>query len=143
LRRGTRPIRNICSLKFTSEFTMTSVDNSIQTFIERAAEGKLDTSQTKAKGKTHGGSWFEVLGEILGGRLDQRIQTMFKQMEIMKDNYKETLNVKGGEQQSGAYLQAMTQFQVQSQIFGQEANATSTVVKGLGEGMTTLARKGS
>lgn len=122
---------------------MTTIDNSIQTFIERSAEGKLDTSKSNKSKGTHGGSWFEVLGEILGGRLDERIQTMFQQMQIMKENYKETLNVKEGEQQSGAYLQAMTQFQVQSQIFGQEANATSTVVKGLGEGLTTLARKGS
>lgn len=104
----------------------------------RIASGDV-SGKDDAKGK--GSSWFEALAAAMGGILGDRVNKLMQDMNTMHDSYKETLNPATGEQQSKAYMDAMTDFQVQSQLFGMESQAASTAIKSIGDGLSSLARK--
>ena len=79
---------------------------------------RLETGESRndgqARGKSVGGSWFEALAQALGGMLGQRVEALIDAKDRMVENYKSDLDTKSGEQQSKAYMEAMTDFQVQS-----------------------------
>lgn len=119
-----------------------SQDLGIQMIVARLESGEARSTDGKSGVKSGtGGSWFEALGAALGGILGDRVMALIDAKNRMVDNYKESLNVKKGEQQSRAYMQAMTDFQVQSQLFGMESQIASTAIKAIGEGLTQIGRK--
>jgi hypothetical protein len=111
--------------------------------LYRIADGDVSgTTSGKAKGK--GGSWFEALAAALGGMLGQRVGKLLDDMQTMKDNYAATLAkdpTAAQKDQASQYMAAMTDFQVQSQIFGMESQTSATAIKSIGDGLTDIARK--
>ena len=107
------------------------------------SSGRIASGDVSGKegGQGKGGSWFEALAAALGGILGARVDKLMTDMNTMHDSYKETLDPTSGEQQSKAYMDAMTDFQVQSQMFGMESQAASTAIKSIGDGLSSLARK--
>jgi hypothetical protein len=117
---------------------MSSFDLGISMTNERIQTGEArSTSGVKA---AKGGSWFEVLAAALGDILGDRVSAMIDAKNRMTENYKETLDTKSGEQQSKEYMRAMTDFQVQSQLFGMESNAVKTAIDSIGTALKDLAR---
>ncbi|NLB58198.1 MAG: hypothetical protein GX805_06980 [Gammaproteobacteria bacterium] len=102
----------------------------IETGEARATDGKSGV----AKGT--GGSWFEVLAQALGGMLGDRVMALVDAKNRMVENYSDS-----ADQQSKEYMEAMTDFQVQSQLFGMESQMSSTAIKSIGEGLISIARK--
>ena len=96
----------------------------------RATDGKSGVK------KGVGGSWFEALAAALGGILGERVMALVDAKNRMTENYSSD-----AKQQSKEYMEAMTDFQVQSQLFGMESQAVSTAIKSIGEGLTQIARK--
>lgn len=118
---------------------MSTTDLGISMSTDRITTGEARNVSGAKGGK--GGSWFEALAGALGDILGNRVNAMLDAKNRMVENYKETLDPKSGEQQSKEYMKAMTDFQVQSQIFGMESNAVKTAIDSIGKGLQEIARK--
>ncbi|TYT25904.1 hypothetical protein FZO89_06355 [Luteimonas viscosa] len=105
----------------------------LQMFTARVESGEVNSAELKP-GK--GGSWFEALAAGLGKILAARAGKMIEAQQTMERTYDSD-----AKQQSEEYMAAMTDFQVQSQIFSQTAQAVSTAIKSVGEGLAQVARK--
>jgi len=102
-------------------------------FTSRIESGEVNSADMKP-GK--GGSWFEALAAAMGKMLASRVGKMIDAQQTMERTYDSD-----AKQQSEEYMAAMTEFQVQSQIFSQTAQAVSTAIKAVGEGLAQVARK--
>lgn len=118
---------------------MSTTDLGISMTNERIQSGEARNVSGGKGGKS--GSWFEALAGALGDILGNRVNSMLDAKNRMVENYKETLDPKSGEQQSKEYMKAMTDFQVQSQIFGMESNAVKTAIDAIGTGLKQLVQK--
>src|SRR5690606_7766137 len=88
------------------------------------------TDGTSGVQRGDGGSWFDALARALGGMLGDRVMALVDAKNRMVDNYSAD-----ADQQSKEYMEAMTDFQVQSQLFGMESQMASTAIKSIGEGL--------
>ncbi|MGO1070915.1 hypothetical protein [Lysobacter sp. CA199] len=118
---------------------MTTTDLGISMTNERIQSGEARSVSGAKGGK--GGSWFEVLAGALGDILGERVSAMITAKNDMVKNYKADLDTEKGEQQSKEYMQAMTNFQVQSQIFGMESNAVKTAIDSIGGGLKEISKR--
>lgn len=114
----------------SQDLGITMTQARIESGDARATDGK-----SGVKGGT-GGSWMEALAAALGGILGDRVMALVDAKNRMTENYSSS-----AKQQSKEYMEAMTDFQVQSQLFGMESQAVSTAIKSIGEGLTQIARK--
>jgi hypothetical protein len=92
------------------------------------------------KGGKGGGaeSWLVAIAKAMGsisGKHAEKLQELSKKMD----------EAGGTGEQGGAskeFMEAQSQFQAESQLFGMLQNSFSNAIKTLGEGLTTMARKG-
>jgi len=113
---------------FANALTNNGIDN----------KGRSDSASGAA-----GKSWLVALAGGLGEMLGDRAVKMEKLMEKMNGlNEKlEGLEGEAREENTREFQKTMTEFQAESQMFSILSNTSSTALKAIGEGLTSLARK--
>jgi hypothetical protein len=108
-----------------------------------------DEEGEKAKGH---GSWLvalaKAMGQMTGKHLEKLMQAQYK-MEHSDDvkqtekykNASEKDQEKMDEKAGTAFTEAQAEFQAESKLFSMCSEATSTVLKSIGEGLSSMARK--
>ncbi len=86
-------------------------------------------SSGSSKGSS-AGNFLEVLAKAMGSVLGKKAGEMMKSMDALK-------NAGEGEE----FSKAQAEFSGKSQVYGMLSNLTNTVIKTIGESMSTLARK--
>jgi hypothetical protein len=80
---------------------------------------------------SEGANWLVALAAALGEMQGDFMDDAMQNMDTMKNNGKK----------SKAFITAQNEFSANMQMFSMMANASSTAIKALGEGLTALARK--
>ncbi|KIQ97144.1 MULTISPECIES: hypothetical protein [Lysobacteraceae] len=85
-----------------------------------------------------GKSWLVAIAQALGGIMGDKAAKLVELTGKM-----DKLAAANPEDQKAAkqFQKTMMEFQAQSQLFSMISNASSTAIKSIGEGMTTVARK--
>ena len=95
-----------------------------------------ETSGTKGGGKKGGGNWLVAIAKAMGdaaGKHAEKLVDLSKQIESAQ-------GAGGEEAKKVTGLQA--EFQAESQLFSMLQNAFSNAIKSIGEGLSTMGRKG-
>lgn len=103
---------------------------------ERTEEAGSTDPEAGAGLETGGASnWFVILTRALAD-----IQS--KWLSLLQDAYgRMQENVGEGEEQQSAFIEAQAEVQAYAKLFGMASETTSTVIKTLGDGLTSIARK--
>lgn len=103
--------------------------------MEQSMQNEMEeaTSGSSKAGSEGGGNWLAILARALGNTAGEHLKAMVD------------LGKKMGELDSTenpeAFAQIQSEFQAESQIFKMFQEAIGTMVKSIGEGMSTVARK--
>lgn len=87
------------------------------------------SSESRAKGK----NFLEAIALALAAVTGEKAEKMMNSLDALKG---------ADTKDSKAFTTAQTQFSADSQMFGMMSNMSNTVIKTLGEAMSTMARKG-
>lgn len=102
--------------------------------LDTAVATGIESGEVEEGGGPRGGkSWLVALASRLGemqGNFMDKAQANLNNMESAS-----------GDTQSGDFITAQNEFSANMQMFSMMANASSTALKSLGEGMSALARK--
>jgi hypothetical protein len=101
------------------------VDDLYEALSQAAKEGKEKAERGNGKGK--GGSWLREIAALMSKALDSKIQEM-KSLSSQIDKTKTTA--------------LQNDLQVATQEFSFLMNSVANMIKTVGEGLTTMARKG-
>jgi hypothetical protein len=103
-----------------------------------------------AKAKSGAGSWLVALAKAMGEMTGNHLQKMMQAQDKMEKSEAtdEELEGKSKEEQSkikqekaNDFTIAQAEFQAESKLFAMCSEATSTVLKSVGEGLSSMARK--
>ena len=122
---------------FGKDLQQSMMDDYMESEFKDELEGKK-----KGKGKK-GGGWLAELARNMGGTAGKHLQKalgLSKKIAKLQDE-----DAKGGEKTSqknaGKMTELQAEFQAEMQMFKMAAEATSTAMKSIGEGFSSLARK--
>lgn len=103
----------------------------------RAANASADDASS-------GGGWLSAIAKAMGKALGIQAARVTALSNAIAENAKGagSGDVKADAKQAAEAMQLNTQFQAASQELSITSNAFATAIKALGEGSTTLARKG-
>jgi len=109
----------------------------MQTAAENMAQDAADEADAETR-KSGGGNWLIALAKALGETAGEHLESMVELSEKIGD-------IKGSGKSDKAQAKEMAdlqaQFQAESQMFKMVSEATSTAVKSIGEGLSSMARK--
>jgi len=111
------------------------ITKSIVDFTKQIMAGDDDECSGKA-GKKGGGSWLVAMAKAMGKVAGEHA----KKLADLSDQINSLQGGNGDQAQQASELQS--QMQAEGQMFGMLQNAFSNVLKSIGEGMSTMARKG-
>ncbi len=104
-------------------------------FISKMVVQNLQSDNAQGgKGKSWLVAIAQALGGIMGDKAAKLVELTGKMDQLAKADPKDTKAAK-------EFQVNMMEFQAQSQLFSMISNASSTAIKSIGEGMTTVARK--
>jgi hypothetical protein len=104
-------------------------------------EGKSLANRGKA-GKAGKGDWLRVIAEIMGNNMNSKIEEMRGLAVKMDNNKNKIANDLGGKAPKDDTSIAMqTEMSVLTQEFSMMMNSSSNMIKTIGEGLSTMARK--
>ncbi|PID43381.1 MAG: hypothetical protein CSA52_02450 [Gammaproteobacteria bacterium] len=117
------------------------VSDTVTDFISQLLEGQRDLADSNLNNELEkegdAKNFFEVLAKTLGEVLGEKAENM---MESLKD-----LESAGGDSRSAdqakEFTKAQTKFTADSQIYSMMSNLCNTVLKSVGESLTTLANR--
>jgi hypothetical protein len=104
-------------------------DNMFEKLSEAFKSGKDMAEARRSRGSRAGASWLQVIADSMAKALDAKVQDM--------DSMAKALDKQG----KNKSVKASTDLQVAGQEFSYLMNASSTVIKTIGEGLTGMARK--
>jgi uncharacterized protein HemX len=120
--------------------------------VSESLTNECAQDEEKSKGESGSGSWLvalaKAMGRMTGDHLGKMMQAQFK-MEH-SDDKKGTDEYKGAseekqekmdEEMGKAFTEAQAEFQAEGKLFAMCSEATSTVLKSIGEGLSSMARK--
>lgn len=116
---------------------------------------KCSRDEEKEKAKSEGcssgaGSWLVALAKAMGEMTGNHLQKMMQAQDKMEASEVTDAELKGKsdeekskiKQEKGKeFTQAQAEFQAESKLFAMCSEATSTVLKSVGEGLSSMARK--
>ena len=104
-------------------------------YISKMVVQNLQSNDAKGG---NGKSWLVAIAQALGGIMGDKAAKLVELTGKM-----DKLAKADPEDQKAAkeFQKTMMEFQAQSQLFSMISNASSTAIKSIGEGMTTVARK--
>jgi hypothetical protein len=110
-----------------------SANNDINTFAERMFEASRTGKQrAQTEGSREGkGNWLRQLAEAMAAIMDSKMQ----EMSDLAKTY-------DGQSKDNKSTKTMTDLQVATQEFSYLMQSTTNMIKTIGEGLSTMARKG-
>jgi hypothetical protein len=102
------------------------------------------------KAKNGSGSWLVALAKAMGEMTGDHLQKMMQAQDRMEDSKVDDADLKGKSEEEQSqikqekgkeFTQAQAEFQAESKLFAMCSEATSTVLKSVGEGLSSMARK--
>jgi uncharacterized protein HemX len=116
---------------------------------------KCSQDEEKEKAKKEGcnggaGSWLVALAKAMGEMTGNHLQKMMQAQDRMEASEVTDADLKGKTDEEKAqikqekgkeFTQAQAEFQAESKLFAMCSEATSTVLKSVGEGLSSMARK--
>ena len=105
----------------------------ILSMIQKSMQDETSAASKGAGGQGGGGNWLTVLARALGKVAGEHLKKMVELGEKMGQ-----LDSK---EQASEFAKTQAEFQAESQIFKMFQEAIGTMVKSIGEGMTSVARK--
>lgn len=110
------------------------VDSPVDTAMRQLCESSEEEAKKCGNGTSNGnGNWLVVLASALGKQAGEHLKNMVKLGNEMGD-----MNSK---EDPEAFAQKQSEFQAESQIFKMFQEAISTMIKSIGEGLSSVARK--
>lgn len=100
-----------------------------QKLADAFKSGKDMAEARKARGSKGSGSWLQAIADAMAQALDKKVEDMDKMAQALD------------KQGSNKSVKASTDLQVAGQEFSYLMNASSTVIKTIGEGLSGMARK--
>jgi hypothetical protein len=104
--------------------------------VQTAMDQLCESTEDEAKKCTSGGSsgnWLVVLASALGKQAGEHLKNMVELGEKMGEM--------DSKEDPEAFAQTQSEFQAESQIFKMFQEAISTMIKSIGEGLSSVARK--
>jgi hypothetical protein len=108
-------------------------------------------SEDDKKAKSNGsGSWLVALAKAMGEMTGEHLQKMMQAQDRMEDSKVDDADLEGLSDEEASQLkqekgkeftQAQAEFQAEAKLFAMCSEATSTVLKSVGEGLSSMARK--
>ncbi|MCG7992981.1 MAG: hypothetical protein JAY99_11355 [Candidatus Thiodiazotropha lotti] len=104
----------------------------------------------KTKPNSGSGSWLVALAKAMGEMTGDHLQKMMQAQDRMEDSKVDDADLKGKSEEEQSqikqekgkeFTQAQAEFQAESKLFAMCSEATSTVLKSVGEGLSSMARK--
>jgi|GEM_PF-1828118 len=114
---------------FEKDLTDTLMDGVMKNFEE---ETKKDGKGGK---RSEGENWLVALAKTMSDIQNEHLNKMLDASDKMADNVGE------GQEEREAFIDAQSEFQARSKLFGMASEATSTALKTIGDAMSSLARK--
>jgi hypothetical protein len=126
--------------QFKKDFAQSIVEGVVEAM--RGQDGKGE----KAGGKgTSGGGWLQAIAKVMGDALGKKAKEMVKLSNEISEASAAKSQAKQGskeqEEQADLFNKKMTEFQATSQEFNYLNSVFTTAIKGLGEALSTMARK--
>jgi hypothetical protein len=98
-----------------------------------------DDEARKARG---GGNWLVALAQAMSKISGQHLKNMIQAQADMQENMStEDMDTDEQKTKADAFNEAQGRFQAESKMFSMVSEATSTALKSISEGLTSLARK--
>jgi hypothetical protein len=106
--------------------------------------------EDEQKKKTGSGSWLVALAKAMGEMTGDHLQKMMQAQDKMEDSKVDDADLEGKSDKEQAKIKqekgkdftaAQAEFQAEAKLFAMCSEATSTVLKSVGEGLSSMARK--
>lgn len=119
------------------------VDNVRKQLGEESKDAAGEASGAGKGGKKSTGSWLQAIAKAMGEVLGQKAGEMVKLTDKISSLAEASGNMKGEDKQKNAQemTAAQTEFQGVSQEYKLLTETVSTVIKGIGESLSTMGRK--
>jgi hypothetical protein len=105
----------------------------VGSIMGQAMQDEMEEASSGSSGGGAGGNWLAILARALGSTAGEHL----KKMVELGDKMGELDSTENPEE----FAQFQSEFQAESQIFKMFQEAIGTMVKSIGEGMSTVARK--
>lgn len=138
--------RDIAQAQFAQ--SAASFQNSIRDFVIQSVLDQLRGNETGGSGKgakATGGGWLQAIASVMGSALGEKAKELvnlsdqIKSVAVAKNNESLTKEQRG--EQADKFNVLMTQFQATSQEYSYLNSVFSTAIKGIGEAVSSMARK--
>jgi isopenicillin N synthase-like dioxygenase len=107
-------------------------ENIAEKLFQASREGSERAKTDGAKdGKTGKGNWLRAIAEVMAASMDKKIEEMQQLAQAYDSQSKDNKSTK-----------TMTDLQVATQEFSYLMQSTTNMIKTIGEGLSTMARKG-
>lgn len=110
-----------------------TIKDIIDAVLDNIREAMGEEAEEAANGQGGKGNWLMVLAKALGEASGKHLKNMVELGEKM--------GAMDSEENPEAFAQTQAEFQAASQIFKMFQESISTMIKSIGEGMSTVARK--
>jgi hypothetical protein len=107
-------------------------------------------SEDDKKAKSGSGSWLVALAKAMGEMTGDHLQKMMQAQDRMEDSKVDDADLEGKSEKEQSKIKqekgkdftvAQAEFQAEAKLFAMCSEATSTVLKSIGEGLSSMARK--
>lgn len=120
-------------------------------FASQIVQGVLDQLRSQGGGngkgsaKASGGGWLQAIASVMGSALGSKAKEMVNLSQQINDASAAKAGAKAGSseqsEQADKFNKLMTEFQATSQEYNYLNSVFTTALKGLGEALSTMARK--
>lgn len=120
-------------------------------FSTQIVQGVLDQLRSQGGGngkgsaKASGGGWLQAIASVMGSALGSKAKEMVNLSQQINDASAAKASAKAGSseqsEQADKFNKLMTEFQATSQEYNYLNSVFTTALKGLGEALSTMARK--
>lgn len=110
-----------------------TVSDIVNAVLDNIRESMQEESEETGNGQGGSGNWLMVLAKALGEASGKHLKNMVELGEKM--------GAMDSEENPEAFAETQAEFQAASQIFKMFQESISTMIKSIGEGMSTVARK--
>ncbi|MES9866065.1 MAG: hypothetical protein ABW157_12050 [Candidatus Thiodiazotropha sp. LLP2] len=126
-----------------------SSDSCAETDYADGARALADSGDEDDKKGTKGGStnWLVALATAMGKIAGQHLEKMMEAQDDMENSNTDTSEMseadaaKAEKEDGKKFTEAQSRFQAESKLFAMTTEATSTALKSIGDGLSSLARK--
>lgn len=138
----------------SSDFARTFMDMMMELFKETANDERMEEAQntdsdgTTSEGGEGGGNWLVKLARALAEVQSEWLDKLMSSYEAMQKNTESDPGPDASQEEKDdytasqkAFIQAQAEVTAYGRLFGMSSEVTSNVIKSVGDGLTSVARK--